>query len=69
MNRNEAFEKLIYLKNSGEVVKKLNINYQTLYSYRHRLKKKEKLSEENMKRMLLKFGYKLKQEEKWESPI
>jgi hypothetical protein len=69
MNRTQAFEKMIYLKDSGRVIKKLKINYQTLYSYRHRHKKGIMLTGDKEKELLLKFGFKLVKEEKWELPL
>lgn len=55
--------------NINVVMQRLRINHKTFYSLKHRLKKKEKLSEENMRKMLTKYGFKLIREEQWKEPV
>lgn len=66
LNTHQSFKKIFTEYATKDVMKKLGITYNTYCSLRHRIKKKEKISDQNMKKMLIKFGCVLAIEEGWE---
>ncbi len=67
MDTRSAFEKMLTY-NINEVCKRLGIENSTFYILKHRLKKKEHISIDNMEKMLRKFGFKVIQYQTWKEP-
>lgn len=68
MSTIEAFEKMLSY-NTQDVCRKLKISDNTFYSLKHRFRQRKLISDENMREMLLKFGFKLVQDISWKEPI